>query len=120
VLQILSFIRSKLLIRDHEQQQQCSQKRWSGASTEVVARHPLGIPGGAEIKAFTPYRSKALLHKIDINIACQNDWDRQNPDPNSKPPFLEFGLFSGDDLRAEVRGFALLYRSNPKAQSRAQ
>src|SRR5437867_2618501 len=73
--------------------------------TEVVARHPLGSPGGANIKAFAPYLSKALLHRIDINVASQNDWDRQNPDPNSKPPFLEFGLFSGDDLRAEPQAF---------------
>jgi len=73
--------------------------------SEVVARHPLGSPGGAKTKVFAPYLSKALLHRIDINIACQNDWDRQNPDPNSKPPFLEFGLFSGDDLRAEPQAF---------------
>jgi hypothetical protein len=73
--------------------------------SEVVARHPLGVPGGANTKIFAPYLSKALLHRIDINTACQNDWDRQNPDPKSKPPFLEFGLFSGDDLRAEPQAF---------------
>jgi hypothetical protein len=73
--------------------------------TEVVARHPLGSPGGADVKVFAPYLSKVLLHRIDINVACQNDWDRQNPDPNSKPPFLEFGLFTGDDLRAEPQAF---------------
>jgi hypothetical protein len=70
---------------------------------EVVARHPLGI--GADMKVFAPFLSKALLHRIDVNSACQNDWDRQNPDPNSKPPFLEFGLFTGDDLRAEPQVF---------------
>jgi len=73
--------------------------------TEVVARHPLGIPGGASFKVFAPYLSKALISKIYINIACQDDWDRQNPDPHSKPPFLEIGLFSGDNLRAEPQAF---------------
>jgi hypothetical protein len=73
--------------------------------SEVVALHPLGSPGGASIKTFAPYLSKALLHRIDINVACQDDWDRQNPDPNSKPPFLEFGLYTGDDLRAEPTTF---------------
>ena len=72
---------------------------------EVVALHPLGSPGGAAIKVFAPYLSNALLHRIDINVACQDDWDRQHPDRNSKPPFLEFGLFSGDDLRAEPGSF---------------
>lgn len=72
---------------------------------EVVARHLLGIPGGADFKIFAPYLSKALLHRIDINVACQDDWGRQNSDPHSKPPFLEFGLFSGDDLRAEPQAF---------------
>jgi hypothetical protein len=68
---------------------------------EVVALHPLGSPGGASIKIFAPYLSKALLHRIDLNVACQDDWARQNPDPNSKPPFLEFGLYSGEDERSE-------------------
>jgi hypothetical protein len=70
-----------------------------------VARHPLGIPSGADWKAFVPYMSKALLHRIDINVACQVDWDRQNPDHDSKPPFLEDGLFTGGNERAEPRTF---------------
>ena len=64
---------------------------------EVVARHPLGISVGGDLKVFAPYLSKALLHRIDIANACMRDWDRQNPDPNSKPPGLEDGLFTGDD-----------------------
>jgi hypothetical protein len=74
---------------------------------EVVARHPLGNPVGEDMKVFAPYLSKALLRRIDDNFACQRDWDRQNPDPNSKPPFLEFGLFSGDDERAEPTAFEI-------------
>jgi hypothetical protein len=76
-----------------------------GLYSDVVARHPLGVPSGEDLKVFTPYLSKALLHRIDINFACQHDWDRKNPDPNSKPPFLEFGFFTGVDLRAEPRSF---------------
>lgn len=73
--------------------------------TQVVARHPLGNPDGEDRKVFGPYLSKALLHRIDVNSACLSDWNRQNPDPNSKPPFLESGLFTGDDERAEPTAF---------------
>jgi hypothetical protein len=64
---------------------------------EVVARHPVGIPGDADMKTFAPYLSKSLLHRIDLAIACGKDWYRQNRDPNLKPEFdwLEFGLFTG-------------------------
>src|SRR5205085_2786280 len=65
--------------------------------TEVVARHPLGISVGGQLKIFSPYLSKALLHKIQVANACLDDWYRQNPDPNSKPPGLEGGLFTGDE-----------------------
>ncbi len=77
--------------------------------TEVVARHPIGISRGADMKIFAPYLSKALLHRIDVAIACAADYDRQYPDPNSKPPFawLEAGLFSGDDEQAEPRAFEI-------------
>ncbi|HUD67682.1 MAG TPA: hypothetical protein VMQ17_24080 [Candidatus Sulfotelmatobacter sp.] len=75
--------------------------------SEVVARHPIGIPEGADMKVFAPYLSKALLHRIDIAVACAADYDRQYPDPNLKPPFawLEAGLFSGDDEQASPQGF---------------
>jgi hypothetical protein len=75
--------------------------------TEVVARHPIGIPADTNMKIFAPYLSKALIHRIDVAVACAADYDRQYPDPNLKPPFvwLEAGLFSGDDERAEPRAF---------------
>jgi hypothetical protein len=68
---------------------------------DVVARHPVGIPGDADMKIFAPYLSKALLHRIDLAIACSEDWNRQHPEPNLKPEiaWLESGLFSGDDER---------------------
>lgn len=77
--------------------------------TEVVARHPIGIPRDADMKIFGPYLSKALLHRIDVAHACAADYDRQYPDPNLKPPFawLEAGLFSGDDEQAEPRAFQI-------------
>ena len=74
---------------------------------EVVARHPLGISVGGNMKLFAPYLSTALLHRIDLANACLDDWYRQNPDPNSKPPGLEGGLFTGDDLRAEPKAFRI-------------
>ncbi len=74
---------------------------------EVVARHPVGIPGDADMKIFAPYLSKALLHRIDLAIACSADEARQHPDPHLKPEiaWLEVGLFSGDDEQASPRTF---------------
>jgi hypothetical protein len=74
---------------------------------EVVARHPVGIPGDADMKIFAPYLSKALLHRIDLAIACSTDEARQHPDPHLKPEiaWLEAGLFSGDDEQASPRTF---------------
>jgi hypothetical protein len=74
---------------------------------EVIARHPIGIPGDADMKIFAPYLSKALLHKINLAIACSADEARQHPDPNLKPEiaWLESGLFSGDNEQASPRTF---------------
>ena len=49
---------------------------------EMVARHAAGIPDGADVKAFAPYLSKALLHRIDLARACSAEWGRQNPEPD--------------------------------------
>ena len=76
--------------------------------TEVVARHPHDIPGGAEMKIFAPYLSKALLHKIDLAKACSDDWDRQNPEPHLKAEMAsQYGLFYGERWGAEPRGFRI-------------
>jgi hypothetical protein len=85
--------------------------------TEVVARHPLGVPGGAAFQVFKPYLSKTLLERIDTNVACQDDWGRKHPDRDSKPPFLEFGLLSGDDLRAEPSSFQIEKMESEKGGS---
>jgi hypothetical protein len=76
---------------------------------EVVARHPVGIPESSDMKILSPYLSKALLHKIDLAVACSNDWGRQHPDPNEKPEiaWLESGLFSGDDERTSPHAFQI-------------
>src|SRR5271165_1606218 len=70
--------------------------------SQVVTRHPLGIPEGADMKILAPYLSKALQHRIHVAGACYDDWMRQHPSPNLKPPFgwLEGGIFSGDDEKA--------------------
>lgn len=75
--------------------------------TELVARHPIGIPGDADMKVFAPYLSTTLLRKIDIAVACGKDWYRQHSDPNMKPEFgwLETGLFSGEDEEASPQAF---------------
>jgi len=77
---------------------------------EVVARHPVGIPKDADMKAFAPYLSKSLLHRIDLAHACEDDYYRQHQNPNLKPQieWLEFGLFSGGMENAGPRGFHIL------------
>lgn len=74
---------------------------------QVVARRPLGIPSGANMKAFAPYLSKALRHRFDLNNACFVDWRKQNPDPSLKPPvgLIENGIFSGANEEAEPQAF---------------
>jgi hypothetical protein len=80
-----------------------------GLYREVVARHPVGIPGDADMEIFAPYLSKALLHRIDLALACSADEARQHPEPNLKPEiaWLESGLFSGDDERTSPRAFQI-------------
>jgi hypothetical protein len=96
----------------------CYGPKWAGYSLpdqpvalvrslyqEVVARPPVGMLSGADWKIFAPYLSKTLMHRIDLNIACGEDWHRQYPDPDLKPPVLEMGLFSGNDEKTEPRTF---------------
>jgi hypothetical protein len=76
---------------------------------QVVVRHPLGVPEGENMKIFAPYLSKALLHRLDLAIACVDDWHRQNPEPHLKPDlgWLELGPFSGDNERASPQTFLI-------------
>ena len=78
--------------------------------SEVVARHPVGIPKDADMKAFAPYLSKALLRRIDLAHACEDDYYRYHQDPNLKPPieWLEFGLFTGGMENAAPGAFHVL------------
>jgi hypothetical protein len=82
---------------------------------QVVARHPLGIPYGADMKIFAPYLSKGLLHRFDLTVACVKDWHRQNPDPNLKPTvgMFEDGIFSGGSEEAEPTAFHVM-RTEPR------
>ena len=74
---------------------------------QVVVHHPLGIPKGVDMKPFAPYLSKSLLYKIDVALACENDYYRQRQNPTEKPEieWLEFGLFTGGNEKAEPRLF---------------
>lgn len=83
---------------------------------QVVARHPTGIPRGADMKIFAPYLSKQLLHRIDLAQACARDWVRQdqkrmlmdNQVPEKAPfGWAESGLFSGADERTEPDAFVV-------------
>jgi hypothetical protein len=59
------------------------------------------------MKIFAPYLSEALLHRMDVAIACADDWYRQNPEPHLKPDlgWLELGPFSGENERASPQTF---------------
>jgi hypothetical protein len=77
---------------------------------QVVARRPVGIPWGEDWKTFAPYLSRTLLHRIDLALACGDDWYRQNPPPPVlKPEFgwLELGIFSAGDEESELRSFRI-------------
>lgn len=79
----------------------------SGLYREVVARHPLGVPSGTDLKVFSPYLSKRLLHRFDTNNACFADWRKRHPELNLKPPvgLIENGLFSGGEEEAQPQAF---------------
>ena len=74
---------------------------------EVVARHPVGIPRDADMKAVAPYLSKSLLHRIELALACEDDYYRRHQNPNEKPQieWLEFGLFTGGNEKVSPRTF---------------
>jgi hypothetical protein len=77
--------------------------------SQVVARHPSGIPYGADKRIFSPYLSESLLHKIDLATACSRDWVRQNQGRILKGPFgwAESGLFSGANERTDPLAFQI-------------
>ncbi|MGC2529330.1 MAG: hypothetical protein WA639_16390 [Candidatus Acidiferrum sp.] len=69
---------------------------------QVVARRPLGIPKGDDKAALWPFLSLRVIQKLGTAQACEDDYFRQSPDKDGKPPFgwLETGLFSGSNERA--------------------
>jgi hypothetical protein len=75
--------------------------------TQVVARHPHGIPEGEDMKIFTPYLSKALLHRIGLARACSADWGRHNPEQSTTEMASAYGLFSGEGADAEPQAFQI-------------
>jgi hypothetical protein len=70
--------------------------------SEIVARHPIGIPAGAEMSAIRPYLSKRLADQLQTAQACQDDYSRQRPTASgtSKPGWFRSGLFSGEGSHA--------------------
>ena len=75
---------------------------------QVVSRHSIGVPHGADMDIFGPYLSKALRERLALNNACVSDWRRRHPDPNLKPMgVFEDGLFSGANEQAEPTRFHL-------------
>jgi hypothetical protein len=73
----------------------------------VIARHPIGIPQGEDLKVFAPYLSSSLLHKIDLYRACTSDWHQKNVGSDLKSPvgLSENDIFSGAYVQAKPRTF---------------
>lgn len=69
---------------------------------QVVARHPIGIPTGADKSALWPFLSRRLIQQLETTQACQDDYSRQYPiggtDP--KPAWINSGIFTGDGKHA--------------------
>ncbi len=82
-----------------EQPEQVVRKLYA----KVVNLRPLGIPPDADMKAFEPYLSQALLHKIALARSCEADWRLQHPGNGLKPPGHDYGLFSGGGLGGEPK-----------------
>ena len=76
---------------------------------QVVARHPSGIPSGANWIVFAPYLSTTLRQKIDLTRSCQDDWFGQNHGQMVKAPFAwdEAGFFSGANERTGPVSFKI-------------
>jgi hypothetical protein len=86
---------------------------------QVIARHPIGIPQGEDLKVFTPYLSRSLLHRIDQYRACTSDWDRKNAGSDLKSPvgLFENGIFSGAYEEAKPETFHV-ERTHPEDNGR--
>ena len=76
---------------------------------QVVARHPLGLPFGANREIFEPYLSKTLRHRIELARSCEDQWVRLNHGRMVKAPIAwsEAGIFSGDTGMDEPSAFEI-------------
>jgi hypothetical protein len=74
----------------------------TGFYQQVVARHPLGIPTGADKTALWPFLSRRLIQQLETAQACQDDYSRQYPNGGTgpKPAWINSGIFTGDGKRA--------------------
>jgi hypothetical protein len=72
---------------------------------QVVARHPVGIPTGADKTAIWPFLSRRLIQQLETAQACQDDYSRQHPEGGvgPKPAWINSGIFVGDGKRAAPR-----------------
>jgi hypothetical protein len=66
--------------------------------TQIIKRHPIGIPQGVDKTAIWPFLSNKLIKILETGQACEDDYFRMHTNKDSKPEFewLEIGLFSGD------------------------
>jgi hypothetical protein len=70
--------------------------------SEIVSRHPIGIPVGAEMTTIRPFLSKRLAEQLQTAQACQEDYFRQHRATGNAmgPAWQKWGIFSGDGKRA--------------------
>jgi hypothetical protein len=69
---------------------------------QVVARHPIGIPTGADKTALWPFLSRRLTRQLESAQACQDDYYRQHANAGAGPKqaWINSGIFVGDGKRA--------------------
>lgn len=83
--------------------------------TQVVDRHPSGLPMASDMRILAPFLSKALLHRIDLARACEHDYFRQNGYFVKAPiAWMEAGLFSGPDELTSPKAFAIARTESEK------
>ena len=66
---------------------------------QIVATHPDGVPEGRDKQLLWPLLTPRLIAVLENTRACERDYFRKHPDPNSKAGFWwsEQGLFSGSE-----------------------
>jgi len=63
-----------------------------------IKQETYGLLEGKNREQLKPFLSRRLLKQLDDVVACEKDWERQQPkDSTDKPPYIDCCLFSIPD-----------------------